>query len=74
MKRAVFVIFAISMGISLLLFRNSFADRCIENQNRLWGFHFGKREIWQAKVVTIIVGLGFIVCGLLCLFGIGRIK
>ena len=74
LKTAIIVLFGISIGVSLLVFHKQFAERCIEDQNRRWGSHFGEREVRRTKLVVIIVGLGFIIMALLCLFGIARVR
>jgi len=74
MQRAVLVLVALSLGATLLWFRKEFADLCIKDQNRVWGFHFGEKATRLAEFVAVVVGAGFVVAGLLCLLGVGRIK
>jgi len=65
---------SILVGILMLIFRNSYAYRIIEFQNRVWGFHFGVAEIKISKVIIVIVGFGLIVLGILSLFQLIRFK
>jgi hypothetical protein len=61
---------AIVIGILALIFNKTFARIAIEQQNKTWGFKFGHRDIIISRIVTIIVGTGFILWGIsvLCHF------
>ena len=48
------------VGYYCLAHRKSFVRQSIEQQNRLFGFHFNERDRKIAEVVIVIVGLGFI--------------
>ena len=72
--RTIIFLFGVAIGVSLLVFREQFAKKCMKDQNRTWGLRFGEREIRVTEVVTVIVGLGFIICGVLCLLGIGKVR
>ncbi len=56
---------AVALGGLILVFRAAFARFLIEEQNAAWGFQFGERGVKAAKSVLVIVGLGFIVWGVL---------
>lgn len=56
-------------GLSLF-FRNRFAQGLVDFQKTVFGANFGEKEILASKVGIIIVGSGFIVTGILSLFGI----
>ena len=47
-------------GYYCLAHRKSFARQSIEQQNRLFGFHFNERDRKIAEVIIVIGGLGFI--------------
>ena len=74
MKRTFIFLVGLSIGIYLLVFRKQFARSCIKDQNRLWGFHFGEREVWISEIVAVIVGFGFILFAVLAALGVGRVK
>lgn len=74
MKEAIVGIIGLLAGCSMTIFHKSFARLTIERQNKFWGFHFGQREIKITEVVSVIVGMGFIVLGFLFLFRIIRFK
>jgi hypothetical protein len=61
---------ALLVGCLLLLFHKASARRAMQDQNRLWGFHFGEREVRISQVISIIVGAGFAILGLLAILGI----
>ena len=74
MKVLVVSVVTVCAGIALLLFRKSFAAFCVHDQNRVWGFHFGVREERISAVIALILGIGLVVMGLLCLFGVIHVK
>ncbi|MHB8067109.1 MAG: hypothetical protein ACYDIC_04310 [Desulfobaccales bacterium] len=57
------------IGCISLIFRNFFARKIIECQNNI-GFNFGEKEVWQSKIVIVIVSICFIVIGILAIFQI----
>ena len=61
-------IVSILAGGSLIIFCKFFARLVIKQQNKFWGFHFGNHGIKVAEIVSIIVGIGFIIIGILSLF------
>lgn len=67
-------IISVAAGSALLLFRKKFASNVIEGQNRVWGFNYGDRERKATEYVTIIVGTGFLVIGILGVIGIIHFK
>jgi hypothetical protein len=60
---------AVIVGLCLVVFNKAFARHSVEGQNRTWGFHFGKSEEFTARIVTVIVGIGFASVGILALLG-----
>jgi len=42
----------------------------VDFQNKVWGFHFGEKEVRASTVGIIIVGIGFVVISLLSLLNI----
>ena len=68
MKETIIGMVALSVGILLVLFFKYFARFVVEQQNKSWGFHFGAREVKMTEIISVIVGIGFIIVGLLSLF------
>lgn len=60
-------ILAIIVGFALIAFRRPFARMVIDSQNKAWGFKFGARDKRVSEFVSVVVGLGFVVLGLLSL-------
>ncbi len=56
---------AIMVGVALIRFRKSFSRAVIEMQNAIWRTHMGEREVALNEVLAVIVGIGFLVAGLL---------
>ena len=54
----------------MLIWRHQFASLVVREQNRMWGFKFGKREENISKYVAAIVGFGFLAVGILDAFGL----
>lgn len=57
----------LSMGTFLIVFRKWYAARCVTKQNRLWGFRFGERTTELTSNLLVVIGLGFIIIGVLAL-------
>lgn len=74
MSEVIFGVATLVGGAALLVFRKQFARACIANQNRLWGFHFGARDVKRAEIVAVIAAIGWIVMGLLALTGVIHMK
>jgi hypothetical protein len=58
------------LGAALISFRGSSARLVVEGQKDAWGFRFGRREERLSQFVIGIVGLAFVVVGVLSLFGV----
>jgi hypothetical protein len=55
----------ILLGVILIVFRRQVAEKIIQSQNSLWGFHFGEQEIKSSEIVVVIVGIGAIIFAIL---------
>ena len=63
---------AILAGCLIMLFGKRLVRSDVENQNKTFGFHFGKNEVKAGKRAIPLIGLIFIVIGLLgILHGVG---
>lgn len=69
-EKIIIGIIGLTVGFCLVIFRKSFARHVIKEQNKFGGFHFGERDIKSTEVISIIVGIGFIIIGLLSIFQI----
>jgi len=56
-------------GCLLIVFRTRFAEKVIEQQNKLWGFRLDRRAIRSAEYIALIVGTGFILVAILSVLG-----
>jgi hypothetical protein len=74
MKETIIGIISLSAGSFLVVFFKFFARFVIEQQNQFWGFHFGARGIKATETISIIIGISFIIVGLLTLFQMIRFK
>lgn len=74
MKDIIIGIVLIVAGTSVIIRRSHWARKTIDDQNRIFGFHFGKKEIQVTRYVGILVGSGFIIFGILALAGIFDFK
>jgi len=70
MKHDVVAVLVIIMGFYILIYRTQWSFKAIEQQNKIFGFSFGKKDIKATSFVGLLVGLAFIVIGALTLFGI----
>lgn len=70
------IVGAISLlaGILAIVFRVRLAIHFVEVQNRVWGFHFGEREVKANIIVLCIAGASAIVIGLLAFFQVIHFK
>ncbi len=68
MKGIILGFIAVVFGLFLLKNYSFWAKWTIEQQNRFWGFHFGDREIRFVEMGAILMGLIFIIIGLLVFF------
>ncbi len=62
------------VGLAMLIFNKPFSRAQIESQNQFWGFNYGEKEIGVSRIVILIVGIGFIIVGLLSLFHLVPMK
>ncbi len=58
-------VLAIFLGIVLVGFRKPLSRVTIDMQNAIWGTHMGEREVALNEVLAVIVGIGFLVVGLI---------
>lgn len=61
-------------GIIVIVNRSQWAHRSIEDQNKIFGFHFGKKDTQATSYVGLLVGFAFTVMGVLVLLGIFELK
>jgi len=52
------------VGGILIIFGRKFAQLVIESQNKMWGFHFGKRELLITSILSFIIGAVLVVLNL----------
>lgn len=74
MEEIVLAVISGLIGCALVFFRVSFAGKVIEYQNKFWGFHFGESAAKATELISLIVGVGFIVVAFLSIFQIIRLK
>lgn len=74
MKEIIIGIISLSAGSFLVVFFKYFARFVVVQQNKFWGFHFGARGVKATETISVIVGIGFIIVGLLSLFQKIRFK
>jgi len=60
---------SIVIGCALIIFRKWFARESVEAKNWMFGLHFGERTIGIGYWFISLMGLAFIVSGILLLFG-----
>jgi len=65
---------SICIGSLLLLLRRPFGRFIVEQQSRAWGFKFGEHAVFSAATVSAVVGTGFVVVGLLAVFGLIKVR
>ncbi len=58
------------VGLALLILPKRFAAAVVREQNRMWGFHFGQREERISIFMSILVGGGFLIIGIVGLLGL----
>jgi len=64
--------FFIAIGVTMLVFRRKFVDDMAAGNRRI-GFKYDSTDIVIARIITVIVGAGFIASGLAILFGVGKV-
>lgn len=74
MNATIVGLISLAVGCAMVLWRDRFARKIIEEQNRFWGFSFGGREEMRSKLIVLIVGTGVVAFGLLLLLGIQRFR
>lgn len=73
-KEPIIGIISILAGSLAIIFRSRLANNLVEFQNRVWGFHFGEKEIKANKILLPLFGVCAIAIGLLFLFQIIHFK
>jgi hypothetical protein len=64
MEQLVFGIGSIIAGVVLLAFPRRIAESFVRDQNATWGFRFGAREVEAGARGLVIVGIGFLILGI----------
>ena len=72
MSRVLEAVFLLVIGGLLILFRVQYERFVADWQNRLWGLRYGEFATRAVVVVNMIVGIGFVVAGILRLVGVGK--
>jgi hypothetical protein len=54
----------IVIGVLLVVYRKPFARKSVRQQNALWGFRMGERDVRITEIVAIPIGIGWIVLGI----------
>lgn len=70
MEKVILGSITIIIGCIIIIFRDRFVCSSIEFQNRAFGFHFGEKEIKAGKRSAPIIGVAFIIMGVLTLVGV----
>jgi hypothetical protein len=65
LEQALVTFASLLVGCLLIVFRRRFAEKVIEQQNKLWGFRLDRRAIRSAEYIALIVGAGFILAAIL---------
>jgi hypothetical protein len=74
MKDTIIGTISLIAGLAMVVFNKPFSHLQIKGQNEFWGFNFGMKEIAVSRIVILIVGIGFIIVGLLALSHMIRFK
>jgi hypothetical protein len=74
MKQIVYGLIVITFGVLAIVFRDIQSREYIRFQNRVFNFKFGQKEIDMTKFGYLVLGIVFIITGILTLFGIGKIR
>jgi hypothetical protein len=61
---------SVIVGIALVVFNERFARFAMAEQNRVWGFHFGEREVRITRYIAVLCGLVFVILGVITVAGI----
>lgn len=67
-------IVGVILGLVMLMFRKPFARSAMRQQNEVFGFRFGEREVRISEYVIFLVAIFFVVFGFLSLLGILEMK
>lgn len=54
-------IICLIIGMGLILSNRVFAKIIIKEQNNTWGFKFGETQIKLTRILSILVGMAFII-------------
>lgn len=74
MKETIIGGISLIVGLTMLIFNKPFSRAQIESQNQFWKLNYGKKEIGVSRIVILIVGVAFVIVGLLALFHNIRVK
>lgn len=74
MKDIVIGVILIIVGVFIVIRRAQWARKAIEDQNKIFGFHFGKKDVRATAGVGLLVGCAFIIVGTLALVGVFNFK
>ncbi len=67
-------IIALTIGILLIVCSATFARGAVREQNRCWNLNLDQRDVKITKIGVIVVGLGFVLFGLLAFLGLVRFR
>lgn len=67
-------VIGIVLGVIMLMFRKPFARSAMRQQNEVFGFRFGEREVGISEFIILLVAIFFVVFGLLSLLGILEVR
>lgn len=56
---------AVLVGVALIVFHKPASRVMIDLQNAIWRTHMGEREVALNEILAVIVGVGFLMGGLL---------
>ena len=63
-----------AVGIAAVILRANLAKLVVQEQNRFWGFRFGKRSITISEIVVLVWGIGLTAFGVLMILGVAKLK
>lgn len=67
-------VLSVILGAAVIVFNRRWAEYQVGAQNRTWGFKMGPKAVTASRFVSVVVGAGFLVTGVLGLLGVVRAR
>lgn len=64
----------IALGLYALVFNRWLARTAVKTQNSTWALHLGERERKGFRITFAVVGVGFVVVGVLIVLNVIQLK